>query len=129
MPAATENTERFFDARAFAGNHAACELGRGAGDASHVGVGQLHSFGMRNILHGRRARQRGRGRVVQAVRAAQRLLDDQHRTSGGNLVGRRRVRLGEIVRDGTNLVDRQLSEGSGKRNKIHFSYVGASFGK
>ena len=87
MPAACETLQRVVDAGSVAGDETACELRRGASDTGDVVVGQVDVRPVRNVLHRGRGDERRGGRVVQAVRAAQGLLDDERRPGRGDFVG------------------------------------------
>jgi hypothetical protein len=61
--------------------------------------------------------------------AAQRLLDQEHCTSGSDLVGGRRARGRKVVRDRTDVIDAEIVESSSEGNYVHVSYFGAARGE
>ena len=73
----------------------------------------------RDLLHLRRHVEGRRGRVVQPVRAPQRLLDEEHRPGTRDLVGRRRAGGLQIERDRTDVVDTQLGQRPSEDHDIH----------
>jgi len=124
VPAATEAPDRVFDAGCVTGDEAAGELSSGASDARDVVVGQVEMRALRDPLHGRRGRERGGCRVVQTVRAPQRLFDDEHRARGGDLIGGRGGRVNEVGRDEAKLIDAQPLERPSELHEVHLTYVG-----
>ena len=125
MPAPAEAAQRVVHARLFRRDQAARELRGGARDAGDVVVGKVDAVALGSALHRCRDCKRSRGRVVQQMRATQRVLDAKHRACGGDLVGDQALRVGEIAGDQTNLVDLQPRQRVSEINEVHLMYLGS----
>ena len=129
MPAACEAVQRVVDAGTVTRNQPPSELRRRASDAGDVIVGQVDVRTVRDILHRGRGNERRRGRVVQAMRAAQGLFDHERRPSRRDLVGGRGAGVGEVGRDRANVLDTEFSERMSERHYVHIVYFGVRGGE
>lgn len=118
--------QRVVDTGVVANDQAPRELGRGASYARDLGVGKIDLFPLRDLLHLRRRLERSQRGVVHAMRAPERLLDDEDRPGARDLVGRRGTHLMQIGRNRADVVDRETGQRQPEDLYVHRVYVGNS---